>query len=343
MKSSGAMPSPKGCTDARKRLASVLLKGGVSTALLWWVLREADGRALIDTLADVPLLLVAAALGLTFIQTLLLAWRWHRIVQLLGGSLSITKATALTFLGLFANQALPTSVGGDLVRAWGLYRLGTAPGISISSVVVERLTGLATLGMLVTACLPEVWVHLPEGPVRIALLAAGPSILVALAVFGAAERFTPNWFPAALRRLIGAVGQAFRSLSARPAALAEIAVLGAAASLTGLGAAYALGGGIGIPIGFPAYVSLIGGVVLFSILPISIGGWGVREAAMLFMFGGFGITSEQALALSLLFGILPLAISLPAVFLWHRLTPMPQDAIPPPGGAAFEKGVRGSE
>ena len=93
------------------------------------------------------------------------------------------------------------------------------------------------------------------------------------------------------------------------------------ASFTGLLAAYLMGEGLGIAIGLPAYIVLVGGSVLLSVLPISLGGWGVREVSMVALFGSVGAGAEQALALSLLWGVLPLLISAPVGLLcWRSLS-----------------------
>ena len=51
-------------------------------------------------------------------------------------------------------------------------------------------------------------------------------------------------------------------------------------------------------------------------LPISIAGWGIREGAMIIGLGFIGVGSENAFALSLLYGFLMLAISMPGGAIW---------------------------
>jgi uncharacterized membrane protein YbhN (UPF0104 family) len=77
-----------------------------------------------------------------------------------------------------------------------------------------------------------------------------------------------------------------------------------------------LGLGLGIALAFPVYVALVGGATLLSVLPISLGGWGVREVGMVTLFGAVGVAPERALALSLIWGFLPLLICVPAGLLW---------------------------
>ena len=57
-------------------------------------------------------------------------------------------------------------------------------------------------------------------------------------------------------------------------------------------------------------------VLLVTTVPVSIGGWGVREGAMMFAFGLIGVSEHSAFALSFLFGILVVAVSIPGGVIW---------------------------
>jgi uncharacterized membrane protein YbhN (UPF0104 family) len=57
-------------------------------------------------------------------------------------------------------------------------------------------------------------------------------------------------------------------------------------------------------------------VILFSLIPISIAGWGVRESIMVVGFGYLSVPAEQALALSILYGFLMIIVALPGGFFW---------------------------
>ena len=57
-------------------------------------------------------------------------------------------------------------------------------------------------------------------------------------------------------------------------------------------------------------------VLLISMVPISIAGWGVREGAMVAAFGLVGMAPETAFALSVLFGLVTMAVGLPGGLVW---------------------------
>ena len=61
---------------------------------------------------------------------------------------------------------------------------------------------------------------------------------------------------------------------------------------------------------------LVPPVILVSVLPISMAGWGVREGAMITALGFAGVGSTDALVLSIAFGLVILTLSLPGGVLW---------------------------
>jgi hypothetical protein len=78
----------------------------------------------------------------------------------------------------------------------------------------------------------------------------------------------------------------------------------------------ALAWGLGIPARFGEFVVLIPPVILASVIPLSFAGWGVREGAMIAMLGTIGIGATEAIALSVAFGLVVLAGSLPGAVVW---------------------------
>jgi hypothetical protein len=57
-------------------------------------------------------------------------------------------------------------------------------------------------------------------------------------------------------------------------------------------------------------------VILMMIVPISIGGWGVREGAFIFLLGHLGVSSAESFLLSVLFGLTLILASLPGIVFW---------------------------
>ncbi|MCH8237952.1 MAG: flippase-like domain-containing protein [Proteobacteria bacterium] len=79
---------------------------------------------------------------------------------------------------------------------------------------------------------------------------------------------------------------------------------------------YLLSLGLGLEIGLIDFLVLFHLVILVTTIPISIAGWGVRETAMVGLFGLIGVPAEGALVLSVLFGLIGIAVALPGGAVW---------------------------
>jgi len=95
--------------------------------------------------------------------------------------------------------------------------------------------------------------------------------------------------------------------------------LGAVSSLIGILAGYLLGQSLDIALSVTEFIALFGGAILVTVLPVSIGGWGVREAATVGLMGPLGVPAEKAFLLSVLYGVGLIVSSLPGVVLWWRI------------------------
>jgi glycosyltransferase 2 family protein len=298
-----------------QRAFSALGRACITGGLLWWVISFIDVGQLRVALSRLDTATTVFAAVLVALQSLLIAWRWQRIVRRLGGELPASKSLLWVLVGQFCNLALPTSVGGDALRIWSLHRHGTAAGVAFSSVAVERATGVVILGLMVSLSVASIESDVPDS-IFLALVCVGPLLLTALALLAFADSLPLTWFPSWLAAPLVGLARALRLLAAAPSSLLELMALSAAASTAGIAAAYVVGRSLQIDLPFAAYVAFVGGAALLALLPVSLGGWGVREAGMMALFATSGVASEAAVALSLVFGILPAAVALPGAVAW---------------------------
>lgn len=272
-------------------------------AVLLW--KAADGRVALTHLQQAnPRWLVAAGLALT-LQTVLSAQRWRMTAAQLGLKIPAGAALREYYLAQVVNQSLPGGVVGDASRA---VRLRAEAGLLVSAqaVLFERVAGqLGLIAVLVTglamgAVTPDKFAW----PLWLAtsfmgLIAAG---FVMVTLVG----LSPS-----LRRFAGAFSHAVwaRNVRAQQTALS----LGTALCNVAAFAFCALALDVAIPL--IAVATLIPMILFAMILPISIGGWGVREGAAALLFPVIGATSAQGLGTSVAFGLVFLATILPGVIL----------------------------
>jgi len=293
---------------AAKALVSLLLIGFVA----WRI----DLARLADTLArvDLPLLALAGLLLLPqpFIGTL----RWKVIVAAMGGGLPFRAALRLTFIATFFNQVLPGAVVGDGMRIWLAQRQGLSWRRAVHSVAADRLLMLVLL--LVLVLVGESWLSSRLGYAAVPWLL--PAALVAgalgLAFLLAARRMPPGWLHRRLLRWLHDLAEDMRLLLFRPRPALKLLATSLLAYLCLGVTLWILGLAVGAPIPASAYLLVGPPLILASVLPISVGGWGVREAAALALFTAVGADPAQAVAISVLFGLVSLLVGTPGLVVW---------------------------
>lgn len=247
------------------------------------------------------------ALALHSLIILLLAWRWSCIVRALGGVARFGLALRLTFVTAFFNLVLPLSIAGDLGRVWLARDAGVDLGTGIAAAVLDRIVGLVALGLLVMVgamLLPDAF--LPrEG--RLLLAGLLPAMLVGLWLLLVVARHGARRWP--VMRRFAAMTDKAQSLLHRPRPLALVLGQSLLGHLFAVTCAVVIARGLHLELGFPDALLLFPVVLLASMLPFSVGGWGVREAAAISVFSFSGMSSGGALAISLLFGLTQVAVS----------------------------------
>lgn len=316
----------------RSRSLFVAAKAALSLGLVWLIASRIDATAFRAALSTIPLVVLAEVTLLLALQPPLLAYRWMRVIGLLGQRLPFREALRLTFVGLFFNHVLPTSIGGDAFRMWGAHRAGVDGGTAAGSVLIDRASGLVTVALLIVAAIVAVGDRFVDETLRPWLLAPAPCGLFALALAAFADHLPIRWLPRLLATPLIGFARMLRQTFSRVGAVALLFCLGTLAWLPLFVAIALLAATLGTGIGLAGAVIVSGGSLLLAALPISVGGWGVRELAMVSLFGALGLAAEPAFLISLLIGAVTIAVSLPGGLLWLVERKRPT-AAPSPGAA----------
>ena len=285
-----------------RRAISLLLKAGVSGLLLYFALRLVDLAAVKERLVRVDPRWIALIFPVLLVQTGLLAWRWQKIVAHCGASLSFPLAFRFSMIALFFNQTLPSSIGGDAMRVWLVSKHANWRS-AIYSVFLDRLIGVVALAILVLVCLP--WtLELVRNPIgRGALLLIGLGCLGAGAAFvGLAWkrlRVLQHW---PFTRHLAELAEVALAILRSPRSFAPAFGISVLVHLLTALAAWCAAGSIGADVPLLYTIFLVPPVILVTVVPISIAGWGVREGAMIAAFGYAGLPPGDGLIVSLLFG-----------------------------------------
>jgi uncharacterized membrane protein YbhN (UPF0104 family) len=294
----------------------LLIKVVVSGLLLYMALNWVNIGTVASRLSELDPHWLILGLLVPLIQTFLLSLRWQTIISRCGSDLPLGQLFRVSMIAQFFNQTLPSSIGGDAMRIWHAARQ-TDWRIATYSVIVDRVVGVTALAMIVTACLP--WtLELVRNPVgRGALLLIGFGCIGGGLVFVglASDRLhvLQRWAPT--RHLAATATVALGILRSR-GAFARI--FGLSFLLHGLTAvlAWCAARSIGAELSLLYALFLVLPVVLIATVPISVGGWGVREGVMVAAFGYAGLPPSDGLIVSLLFGVSYLLIGAMGGVVW---------------------------
>lgn len=303
-------------TDATKRWVGFGLKTAVTAGLIWLVLRGVDLGAALERMADLSAGAAMLAVLLLLSHTFVAGWRWRMVMRLFGPVLPVASSIRLFLEGYFFNNALPSTIGGDGVRIWRAVKLGLPLGASVNGVLLDRVTGLTGLFILVAAGQPLLYARIDDTVTRLAFAAILLAGIAGIAALILARYIPKRLIPTALHEGIDKLSEATRAAYLRPAV--SLPVLGLSVLVHGLivASVHVIAVGLGLDVGLFESLVLVPAVILLSTVPVSIGGWGLREGLMVVALGLAGVPAEAALTVSILFGLAQIAAGLPGGALW---------------------------
>lgn len=291
-------------------------KAAVTLGLIWLVLRNVD---MADTLQRVRSISAAVAVGallLMLLLSLLSILRWQIVMRQFGHILGFGLTARLFFEGLFFNQALPSTVGGDGVRIYRSFRAGLPLSAAINSVILDRVLGLTSLMLLAALAQPLFYDRVESVAARLTFTAvfivaiAGILLLLLLAdLLPWARRWK-------MMRGLVALSHAARRTFATPGILFPVILLSVVGHLISVAVFFMLAESLDLGVSFVDCLVMVPSVLLLAAVPVSVAGWGVREGAMVAAFGLLGVPAGGAAAASVLFGLGMAITALPGGLLW---------------------------
>lgn len=283
-----------------RKLAKFALRLAVSLALLAAIIWAVDGAGLWSRLANADFRWFSLAVLLGILANVVSAWRWLIIARHLNLTASARTLLPAYGKGVTLNTLLPgATLGGDAYRALVLQKLGNPMLKAAASVALDRLSGLWALfvisGFAWLALMVIAPATVPAASIQLHLVGIGGAIIapfVARALHARLALAPPSW-PARFLRLLAETAR-FARITFFTSALVQIATLAA------LGCALRAVSSE-VPL---LYLSAIGApVFLAAALPVSVGGYGTREAALAAYWLLAGLPVDVAVAGALLHGL----------------------------------------
>lgn len=318
-------PGSGGGSGARRAL---LVKLSVTLVVLGLLAAGADWGGIVARLSNADPWLFAAGFVVKALTLPLAAFRWRSVGLAAGFRLTRWTAFRLQMASGFLGQILPGSVGADLLRGWFTWRLGHPPGPVMLALLTDRtlaLLGVVAIGLV---GLPHLIAVAPPA-VATTVLGGAVVLVMLLAVSMLVGRIPVDRLPlpaswrkhAMVRRLWGAVSTVTAHL--RSVATSRDGWIGLGHSvgvhLSTIAATILFARSIGLPLGWLDGLAIVPAAIVAAALPVSLGGWGVREGAMVAGFALLGFDPSAALLVSLLIGLSIAILSLPGGLFWLLL------------------------
>jgi uncharacterized protein (TIRG00374 family) len=244
----------------------------------------------------------AAAAGFFALAQVFGAFRWHFFVLAAGIPATWPETGRAYAIGLFFNNFLPTSIGGDAARALIIGRSGSRLARAFTSVVLDRTTSflcLLAVSWIMLAADPGPVPHSLIASLALATVAVTAAVGLLLLIGLRSRGRLVSWLPEGFRRFARDARESLRLSMASPRLLAGATALGLVFQVFAILSFWAVARSIGLHLPLSLMGVAASLVLLISLMPISIAGFGVREGGMVLVLGAAGVSATDATVISL--------------------------------------------
>ncbi len=277
---------------------------------------------------------------LTFASSLILgSLQWRMLLKIVGIDLRLRRAISFYFVGAFFNNFLPANIGGDVIRAYDVYKDSGKINQSAAATLTDRLFGMIALGLLAVPCgIYIAFRHTTFGltysdGLRMGLMTLGFILLLIFVVFllfnkDFARRFERIFQPLIRiggRQRLKDIYQCFEIYGANIGKLLPVVAIALVVQVLRVLVHYEISLAMGLDIDIIYFYLFIPIIAIFIALPISIGGLGVREGLGLILFCRVvdSLSGEQAVTMEFLAYVVGILVSLAGGMIYLRRSFIP--------------------
>ena len=284
--------------DRRNSWITFTLRIFATVALMVFVLQQVEWDSLVRRLKSLEWQWYAAAQAVAIVIQVVAGIRWSSLARPIGCVHSTSFFIWRFFEGVFFNLCLPSSIGGDVVKAYRLSSTNRGRLLAGCTILADRLAGVSALGVLAGSAILSIKLNLsPASTIAVGTVLFASVLLGFRLTIGNLDRFL-DLLPAThkIRQFLSQLlpYQIRPSLMGRAVAWSLIVQVGASVSVA------LMARGIGVNLGLGIWFSVVPLIALAIVLPISINGVGIREGGMALLLSRWGVAGEQAVAIGLL-------------------------------------------
>ena len=294
----------------------VVLKLSVSAGLILWLMHESDISHIFDLFMKLNWIDFLLIFSVLILGILVASVRWNKVLKVLKMDVSYLESIKLLWIGLFFGQAMPSSVGGDLFKGYYLKQKGYTLKNTAIAVLLDRIFGLFALIVVVILLLPLLFSIISEPVARWSVVSIIPFAAIGISSLFLLER-APSFISALklVKKMINFIAECRILIFSKNTSF-SLLLLSILIHVISIVSIIVISQSLFDQIPVVGLMLVMPLVILFMALPISIAGWGVREGVMVVGLSYVGVSSDTALAISLLYGFSLLLVSIPGLVFW---------------------------
>jgi uncharacterized protein (TIRG00374 family) len=307
----------------KKHLTSLIVtavKISLTIGLLSYVISLVDTNELKPLFSKLIVITLCAAIVVHLLAFFIMSIRWWLILRLTGEPIQYGNIWDAYYLGLFCNNFLPTSMGGDVVRIAKLASNGISGHQLIFSTLLDRIVGLLSIivmGIIGVNFSNSIRHAIDNQTLFFINCLSALAFIFFLAILNTRFRnFTLNLIMTKIKlwnKLNNFIIYCHDNLESlkNNVVISQAVLLSIVSQVLVVCTYYLIGLSIQVEVSFLEYILVVPVVALVSNLPISLGGLGVRESVLVFLMTGTGVDTISAVSISLLYLAILISVTLP--------------------------------
>jgi uncharacterized protein (TIRG00374 family) len=307
-----------------KLIGSRAFRVAVSAGILLFLLLSIDLESL-PRLSEISVAFAVALLIAVILDRLANVVRWFLLIRAQGGpAVRFRDVASIYIKSNFLGFAMPSSIGGELLKGYALFKTTSSGFGAVSSLIAERFLGLVSLASI---CLLGSFFPVDARAESAVMVARALSGGILLSVFPVV------WLGSGRHRLgsrlrarmgvrasswLDRLGSSLTVYRDEPRALAWALCWSYTIQFLRILATWLAAMAVGLSLGTQYYLVFVPFTALLTSLPISLGGLGVQEGAFVFFFTLAGAEPASAFAMAVVLRI-PILLSVaPGGVLYFR-------------------------
>lgn len=283
-----------------KKISIVLLRAGISFGVLAALFHFIPFEDFLQAVKSIPLYVWGTVLAFFITGHFFSALKWRLVISASGFIIPTVTAVKAHAAGLFANLCLPSIIGGDVIRAgMAVKQQGNLEAVTVGS-LMDRIND--TLALILIASIASMFIteHISVEIKHAFIIISSTVILAVITTITAIKMIPVEKFPAVLKKLIGKIKVALDSLLSQPFTALIAFSLSLSVQTGFIILNIMLAEALGIQIQHALWFWAWPLAKLIALVPISLGGLGVREAMLAGLLTPFGVTTTLAVSQGLL-------------------------------------------